>query len=41
MTTLAPDSVVRNTKYVDMTPLTDAEKAKQHKRIIKARTALV
>ena len=34
-------SVVNNTKYKDMTPLTDAQKAVQHKRIIKARTALV
>ncbi len=41
MTTLAPSSVVNNTKYQDMTPLTDAQKAVQHKRIIKARTALV
>jgi len=41
MTTLAPNSVVRDTKYADMTPLTDAQKAVQHKRIIKARTALV
>jgi|Laugresu1bdmlbsd_1035121.scaffolds.fasta_scaffold06038_6 predicted metal-dependent peptidase len=41
MTTLAPSSVVNNTKYTDMTPLTDAQKAVQHKRIIKARTALV
>ena len=41
MTTLAPSSVVNNTKYKDMTPLTDAQKAVQHKRIIKARTALV
>jgi predicted metal-dependent peptidase len=36
-----PTSVVNNTKYKDMTPLTDAQKAVQHKRIIKARTALV
>jgi predicted metal-dependent peptidase len=36
-----PTSVVNNTKYKDMTPLTDAQKAIQHKRIIKARTALV
>ena len=41
MTTLAPNSVVRDTKYADMTPLTDAQKAVQYKRIIKARTALV
>lgn len=34
-------TVVTNTKYKDMTPLTDAEKEKQRKRIIKARTALV
>lgn len=34
-------SVVSNTKYKDMEPLTDAQKAVQHKRIIKARTALV
>ncbi len=41
MTSVMPTSVVRNTKYKDMTPLTDAQKAVQHKRIIKARTALV
>jgi predicted metal-dependent peptidase len=41
MTSVMPTSVVRNTKYADMTPLTDAQKAVQHKRIIKARTALV
>jgi len=41
MTTLAPTSVVENTKFQDMAPLSDAQKAVQHKRIIKARTALV
>jgi predicted metal-dependent peptidase len=41
MTSVMPTSVVNNTKYKDMTPLTDAQKAVQHKRIIKARTALV
>ena len=41
MTSVMPTSVVNNTKYKDMTPLTDAQKAIQHKRIIKARTALV
>lgn len=41
MTTVAPTSVVNNTKYQDMTPMSETDKAKQHKRIIKARTALV
>jgi predicted metal-dependent peptidase len=41
MTSVMPTSVVNNTKYQDMKPMSEADKAKQHKRIIKARTALV